>query len=71
MYRATTRAGFLYGPPIAGGPAYPSGSIGNATAAADLESLDVELEAERSMAYEDAALAAEAFEAEAVRFIHY
>ncbi|KAJ4387874.1 hypothetical protein N0V93_008477 [Gnomoniopsis smithogilvyi] len=62
---ATTQAGFLYGPPIAGGPAYPSGAIGNSTAAADLASLDVELVAERTMAYEDAALATEAFEAAA------
>ena len=33
------RANFLYGPPLGAGPYFPSGSLGNATAAADLASL--------------------------------
>lgn len=61
--REATRNGFLYGPPIAGGPAYPFGTIGNLTAAADLASLDAELVVERAMAYQDAALATKAFAA--------
>lgn len=66
-YREATRAGFLYGPPIAGGPAFPSGTIGNLTAAADLESLEAELVPEQTMAKEDAELATEAFETGEVR----
>lgn len=31
-----TRAGFLYGPPLAGGPSFPTGDLGNAKIAFDV-----------------------------------
>lgn len=52
-----TRAGFTYGPAVAGGPYYPSGVLGTAKAAADLASLQADLTAEDILTAEDSALA--------------
>jgi hypothetical protein len=38
-----TRAGYEYGPPVAGGPYYPAGALGAAKGAADLASLQADL----------------------------
>ncbi|KAJ0108602.1 manganese lipoxygenase [Diaporthe amygdali] len=54
----TTRAGWSYGPPVAGGPYYPSGELGVAAGAADLASLQADLAAEQALVTEDAAAAA-------------
>lgn len=54
---AVTRAGFTYGPPVAGGPYYPSGVLGSARAAADLATLQADLTAEEILTAEDSASA--------------
>lgn len=54
---AVTRAGFTYGPPVAGGPYYPSGVLGSAKAAADLATLQADLTAEEILTAEDSASA--------------
>ncbi|KAF3763817.1 manganese lipoxygenase [Cryphonectria parasitica EP155] len=41
-----TRAGFLYGPAVGGGPFYPAGPVGNLTASEDSAALDADEEAE-------------------------
>lgn len=54
---AVTQVGFTYGPPVAGGPYYPSGILGSARAAADLAELQSDLTAEEVLTAEDSALA--------------
>ncbi|KUI65625.1 Linoleate 11-lipoxygenase [Cytospora mali] len=54
---AVTQAGFTYGPPVAGGPYYPSGVLGTAKAAADLAALQEDLTAEEVLTGEDSSLA--------------
>ncbi|KAI3399057.1 hypothetical protein diail_7857 [Diaporthe ilicicola] len=55
-----TQAGYEYGPPVAGGPFYPSGSLGSAKGAADLASFQADLTTEDALVSEDAAAAAAA-----------
>lgn len=49
-----TRAGYTYGPPVAGGPYYPAGSLGTPRGEADLASLEADLEAEQALVEKDA-----------------
>lgn len=55
-----TRAGYEYGPPVAGGPYYPSGELGAARGAADLASLQADLTPQEALVGKDAAAAAAA-----------
>ncbi|KAG6364391.1 hypothetical protein INS49_005992 [Diaporthe citri] len=52
-----TRAGYEYGPPVAGGPYYPSGELGAAKGAADLASLQADLTPQEAFVGKDAAAA--------------
>jgi hypothetical protein len=45
-----TQAGFLYGPPVAGGPYFPSGALGIARAAADQADIQLDLVPELALA---------------------
>ena len=45
-----TQAGFLYGPPVAGGPYFPSGVLGIARAAADQAEIQLDLVPELALA---------------------
>lgn len=54
---AVTRAGFTYGPAVAGGPYYPSGVLGTVKAAADLAALQADLTPEDILTAEDSAQA--------------
>lgn len=51
------RAGYEYGPPVAGGPYYPSGELGAAKGAADLASLQADLTPQEAFVAKDAAAA--------------
>ncbi|KAF1979237.1 Lipoxygenase [Bimuria novae-zelandiae CBS 107.79] len=51
----TTRAGFLYGPAVAGGPLYPTGPLGNAKVAADVANVRVETTPNTILVQEDVA----------------
>ncbi|KAJ4289623.1 hypothetical protein N0V90_010952 [Kalmusia sp. IMI 367209] len=53
----TTRAGFLYGPAVAGGPFYPTGPLGNAKVAADVGNEQLEAGPQQVLVFEDAARA--------------
>lgn len=53
----TTRAGFLYGPAVAGGPFYPTGLLGDAKVAADVANEQLEATPETVLIAEDAARA--------------
>lgn len=55
-----TRVGYEYGPPVAGGPFYPSGELGAAKGAADLASLQADLTPQEALVGKDAAAAAAA-----------
>lgn len=61
-----TRAGYEYGPPVAGGPFYPSGTLGAAKGAADLASLQADLTPQEALVGKDAAAATAAQEADKV-----
>lgn len=50
-----TRAGYEYGPPVAGGPYYPSGTLGSVKGAADLASLQADLVPQEGLVGLDAA----------------
>lgn len=52
-----TRAGYEYGPPVAGGPYYPAGALGAAKGAADLASLQADLTPQEALVGKDAAAA--------------
>lgn len=52
-----TRAGYEYGPPVAGGPYYPAGALGTAKGAADLASLQADLTPQEALVAKDAAAA--------------
>lgn len=51
----TTRAGYEYGPPVAGGPYYPAGTLGAVKGAADLASLQADLVPQEGLVGLDAA----------------
>ncbi|KAL5399949.1 hypothetical protein PMIN06_005389 [Paraphaeosphaeria minitans] len=58
----TTRAGFLYGPAVAGGPLYPSGTLGQAKIAADIENEQLETTPNTVLVAEDKARASSSAE---------
>ncbi|KAK7185425.1 arachidonate 8-lipoxygenase [Paraphaeosphaeria sporulosa] len=58
----TTRAGFLYGPAVAGGPLYPSGPLGKAKVAADIGNEQLETTPNSLLVAEDTARASSSTE---------
>nr|QCS26861.1 putative manganese lipoxygenase [Didymosphaeria variabile] len=58
----TTRASFLYGPAVAGGPFYPSGSLGQAKVAADIANEQLETQPNTILVAEDTARASNSTE---------
>lgn len=50
-----TRSAVQYGPPVAGGPFYPNGSVGSVLGAADLASLQADLAAQEHLVQVDVA----------------
>lgn len=55
---ATTRATFLYGPPVAGGPYFPTGSYGSDRVALDQAFIQLDLVPELALAVMDLGQAA-------------
>ena len=55
---ATTRATFLYGPPVAGGPYFPTGALGLARVALDQAFIQLDLVPELALAVTDLGQAA-------------
>lgn len=53
-----TQAGFEYGPPVAGGPAFPSGVLGVTRVAADVALLQFEVNPEIVLTADDSTVAA-------------
>lgn len=58
----TTRAGFLYGPAVAGGPSYPSGPLGKAKVAGDIRDQQLETVPNNVLVAEDVARASNSTE---------